>query len=213
MPLRFYLIRLTRYYNKYGLQGTLKRIKEKIALALFQRDDIVFYFDLIFFNSPVITKPDSYKIEAKSRVEEIDRSDMDSLNNHIGAEIISYQLNDRFSISAILWIIKVKDDLAGYVWSVASKSKLSPSYIPLCNRDVYLFDGGVMERHRGKNIYPVFISHVIFELKKLGFVRAFFVAHEWNKSVLRSFSKIQAQTLGVARKYSFGGREFITWKH
>ncbi len=212
MSLRFYLIRFMRYYKRQGLQETLKRIKEKIQLALLHRDEVIFYSDLIFINSPPVSKPDNYKIEAKLKTEEINGKDLDCLRNIISAEILAYQFKERFPQSAIMWIIKIDDDLAGYVWSTG-KSTMSPSYLQLCNNDVYLFDGLVLPQYRGKNIYPVLLGNVLFELKIMGFVRAFLIAHQWNESVQKSFLKVNTKILAVVRKYGFGRHEYFTWRN
>jgi hypothetical protein len=212
MPLKFYYIRLVRYYKRTGLRQVIKRIIEKLYLALFKRDNIVFYYDLTLFDEHKMQNPPNVTIESKTSETQIGKEDLYSLFEHIGEEIILKQLKDRFLKAAVLWMIKVDGKLAGYVWSIGSSKLLGPYYFPLCEKDVFLFDGSVLPQYRGKNIYPLLLANVLHGVKQTCFIRAICDATEWNISVQKSFSKVGMKRLGIVKKFRFLGRNFLLWK-
>jgi GNAT superfamily N-acetyltransferase len=211
MNYKFYYIRFIRYKNKYGIVNSFKRIGEKLYQSIFQRDDYVFYSDLALLKEQIINLPERISVEQIERREQINEIYFMSLSNHIGEEILSIQLKNRFSVSATLWIIKAGEDLAGYVWSIG-KSKFGPYYMPIGENDVFIFDGAVLEKYRGKNIFPMLLSTVLFTLKEYGVNRAIVDAHEWNVSVHKSFFKVGAKILGIVRKYKIGNNAYLIWK-
>jgi len=175
----------------------------------------VFYYDLTLFNIHDVQNPDNIEIESKTNEKQIGKEDLNSLIEHIGEEILLPQLKKRFPHSAILWMIKVDGKLAGYVWSIGKSTAECPCpyYFPLCDNDVFLFDGSVLTQYRGRNLYPLLVKHVLYGVKKLGFIRAIFDAHEWNVPVQKSFLKVGMKKLGVVRKYKFWGRNLLLWKN
>lgn len=215
MSLKFYYIRFIRYYKRHGLLQTIERIIEKSLQALFKNDYIVFYYDLLLFDEHEAQKPPNITIESITKENKIEKEDLNGLIEHIGEEITLIELKERFAKLAVLWMIKVDGKLAGYVWSIGKSTYKCPGphYFPLCDNDVYLFDGSVLPQYRGRNLFPLLLKHVLYGVKKLGFIRVIFDAHEWNVSVHKSFSKVGMKKLGVVRKYRFWGRNFLLWKN
>jgi hypothetical protein len=84
---------------------------------------------------------------------------------------------------------------------------LKSYYFPLAEDDVILFDGAVLPEYRGRNIFPILLTNVFYELKKRGIARVIFDAMIWNKSVLRSLEKIPAKKLCAIKKmHLLGGK-------
>lgn len=214
MPIKFYYIRLIRYFKKYGLKQSIKRMKEKSYQYIFEKTDFVFYNDLTLLDIHDLQNLQNITIESITKEKEIKKEDLNSLIEHIGEEIILTQLKERFAKLAVLWMIKVDGKLAGYVWSIGKSTYKCPCpyYFPLCDNDVFLFDGSVLPQYRGRNLYPLLLKHVLYGVKKMGFIRAICDAHEWNVSVIKSFSKAGLKKLGTVRKYSLMGHEFVLWK-
>lgn len=175
------------------------------------RDEIVYYYDLTLLNENDLRNPQDIKIESKTDEKQIEKDDLNSLIEHIGELIILTQLKERFTKKAVLWVIKSDGNLAGYVWSIG-QSTFDPYYLPLCDNDVFLFDGSVLPQYRGRNIYPQLLKNVLYGVKRMGFSRAICDAYVWNISVQKSFLKVGLKKLGVVRKYRFWGRNFILWK-
>jgi hypothetical protein len=121
-----------------------------------------------------------------------------------------HQMKQRFLSSATLWVIKVNNNLAGYVWS-AGQSDFGPYYFPIGDKDVFLFDGAVIAEYRGKNLYPLLLSNVLHGLRISGCSRAIYDAHEWNHAVIKSFMKVGGKRLGIVKKYKIGRRRYLLW--
>jgi hypothetical protein len=211
MPIKFYYIRFIRYFSKNGLKQVIKRMIEKSYQNIFKKNDFVFYQELTQLTEHDVQHQQNITIESKTNEKEIGKVDLGRLIQHIGEEIILTQLKERFAKAAVLWLIKVDDNLAGYVWSIG-RSTLGPYYFPLCDNDAFLFDTSVFHAYRGNNIYPLLHTHVMLELKRRGVIRVIFDTHEWNIPIHKSLSKVKAKKLGIVRKYRFFGRNFILWK-
>lgn len=209
MPLKFYYIRLIRYYKKYGFLQSFRRMIEKMNQT---RDEIVYYYDLILFNEHNLQNSQNITIESKTDEKQIGKDELNCLIEHIGKEIILTQLKERFAKGAVLWIIKFNGNLSGYVWSIGKSSTLNPYYFPLCDNDVFLFDGSVLPPYRGKNIYPQLLKNALYGVKQMGFSRAICDAYVWNIAVQKSFSKVGLKKFGIVRKYRLFGHDFILWK-
>lgn len=214
MPIKFYYIRFSRYFRKYGLKQSIKRMIEKSYQNIFKKNDFVFYQDLTLVNVQDTQNPQNIIIESITRENEIEKEDLNSLIEHIGEEIILTELKERFAKLAVLWMIKVDGKLAGYVWTIRKSTYKCPCpyYFPLCDNDVFLFDGSVLPQYRGRNLYPLLLKNVLCGVKRLGFIRAICDAHEWNGSVQKSFSKAGLKKIGVVRKYRFWRHDFLLWK-
>jgi ribosomal protein S18 acetylase RimI-like enzyme len=205
-----YYDRFVRYRQKNGILKTFQRMYEKTYQHILTRDDHIFYIDLKEYTPKFNNTTDEHHVQPIESVEQLSEKDLSVLYEHIGKNIITPQLKFRFSISATMWVIKIEDNIAGYVWSTR-KSKIKPYYIPLGENDVFMFDGSVISKYRGRNVYPQLLSNVVSSLKQRNFYRVIFDAHGWNSSVIRSFNKIGAKQLGIVRRYKFGRNNFLLW--
>lgn len=191
--------------------NAFRRMIEKAYLAVFKPYDMVFYTDLSQSNEKPMSPPVNITVESVFNESQIPYNVMQALIKHVGKEIIIHQVRERFSSEATLWVIRSGGNLAGYVWS-AGRSEFGPYYFPIGENDVFLFDGAVLEDYRGKNIYPVLLSNVLYGLKTSGKSRAYYDAHSWNEAVIRSFMKVKAKKLGIVKKYRIGRKHYIVWK-
>jgi predicted acetyltransferase len=210
MVLRFYLVRLNEYYRKNGLIDTLKRVGEKLKNSVYGNYEYVFCCDLDKLNPKEHELPPNFSVVLRQSRDDITVTEESALCNYMNREILDYQLKRRLSRGAILWLIKIEGVVAGFMWSIRKKP-LSPYYLPLASRDVFLFDGAVFPAYRGRGVYKWFSLAIWCELKKMGYIRVIFDAYAWNKSVLSAFRKIPVEKLGRARRIKLGKQNIVLW--
>jgi hypothetical protein len=198
MRKHFLIYRLVRYYQRKGFIGTVKRLKNAMTQILFPGWDIILCCESINLEEEKFPLPQPITINKIEKKEDINDEDLKNFARHIGDRVIQYDMLERFPKGAILWLVKYDDQLAGFLWTIKGKT-IEPFYFPLMHNDAYLFDGGIFEEFRGMNIYPLFLTQLLYNLKIDGAIRSYFVAHEWNKSVLRAFSKTPSKIIGAAK--------------
>ena len=156
--------------------------------------------------------PEDFEVVAIEKEDKILEIDFMRLMDYIGREQTKFQFKERFSRWAILWLVKHKSNVAGFIWC-SKKSPIEPYYFPLGENDALLFDGAVLPEYRGRNIYPIFLTKVFYELKKRGVVRVIIDAYKWNKPALRSLEKIPAKRLCAGNKIHLFGRTIVLWDY
>ena len=149
-------------------------------------------------------------IECNKIETDISEEDKKIMELFLYKEIFQDQLKVRFSKGAFIWLVKQDSSLAGFVWSIV-QTTVEPYFFPLTKKDVHIFDNVIFPEYRGRGINTILINHVLFELKRMGFVRAFIETHTWNTSEIKSLIKTHFYRLAEARKFHFWGWCLSTW--
>jgi len=76
-------------------------------------------------------------------------------------------MKERFGLGASLWLIKSRDKLAGYGWTLRGGT-VEPHYFPLGQDDVHLFDFHVFPHYRGQGMNPFLVIHILRSLAAEG---------------------------------------------
>jgi len=210
MGRHFLFTRFIRYYRRKGIINTIRRVFQKIRELLFRKPDILFFADLPRLKNEEYVLPANFGVEFVRSEAEVSRQELNILCEHIGEKIFRYQMEERFSKGALLWLVKVDGMLAGCIWSIARRT-IQPHYFPMTDKDVHLFDNFIFEELRGRGINTVLINHVIDELKKKGLLRAFIETNITNKREIRSLAKTDFQKFGLGRKYHTRGYCVVIW--
>jgi len=79
-------------------------------------------------------------------------------------------------------------------------------------KDLVLVASEVVPEFRGKGINPAMIRHILVQVKRQGFVRAFIACATWNKANLRSIRKTSFKPYATSHEYRILGRYITSWK-
>ena len=158
----------------------------------------------------ILNLPQDIIIECKSTYNEVVQPDMQKIINYWDKEMEMDKTRERFEQGAILWIVKLKEDIAGFGWSIRGKM-VSPWYLPLTPHDAVLFDFVTFEEYRGRSLYALLLDYILGKLKLEGVSRAFLFIWAWNISSIRGNEKSYFRKFIEARKFHVFGRNITIW--
>jgi len=202
--------RLTVYFKRNGLRATVRRFGLAARRALFSSRAVLFYCDLPTLNSSTAELPSSLKVERYTNQTDLSPQDLQEITSFWNPQQARRNIKERFELGASLWLIKVKDELAGYGWTLQGRT-VEPHYFPLGADDVQFLDFYVFPKYRGRAMDWVLMTHILNRLAVEGRVRAFGEAAEWNKASLSSFAMTPFCRLGWARKFTILRRTIVYW--
>jgi GNAT superfamily N-acetyltransferase len=212
MPIGHYFIRIIRYYKTNGFCNTAIHSLTMAKKVIFQNKFVLFYAELTLLKNEDFQLPEYITIECKKSEDEISENDINILTLDRGKDIIQHELKDRFLKEAFIWLIKVRGEFVGFIWSI-KKTPVQPYFFPLTDYDVHLFDNEIFPKYRGQGINPVLINYLLYDLKRRGFVRAFMETLIWNSFEIRSLAKTHFRRLASARKFHLVGRDITVWSY
>lgn len=210
MHKRNLLTRFRNYYQKRGFLRTLRRIYEHPYRAIFKSKRLLIYAELNEVNDSVLTLPPNIIIECRSTYNEAVQPDMQRIINYWDKEMEMDKARERFEKGAILWIVKLNEDIAGFVWSIKGKL-ISPWYLPLTPHDAYILDAVTFEEYRGRRLYPLIMNYVLGKLKLEGVSRAIAEVYAWNTPSIRGLEKTYFRKFGEARRFHLLNRNITIW--
>ena len=202
--------RLIRYYKAQGLLKTFYRILEKLWYLVFPKANILYCVDLAELNTDRYVRPENMQIISYKNMNEIEEGEMAALTGYFSEYIIKRQMEERFDMGAVLWLLKVDDRVAGMIWSIKAKT-VRPYYFLLATNDVHLFDNEIFSDYRGRGLNIILIEYALSGLRSMGLVRAFIDTNLRNTAEIRSLAKTSFNDFGLARKIHFGGRDITIW--
>ena len=202
--------RLRAYYTRHGFVETIRRAGLAARRALFSSRSVLFYCDLATQAAPPADLPSFLKVERKKSAAELSPEDLQEIVSVWTPKLAQRNMKERFDLGASLWMVKYRDKLAGYGWTLKGRT-IEPHYFPLGPNDVQFLDFHVFPKHRGRAIDWCLMTQILHALAAEGLARAFGEAAEWNVASLSSFKMASFQPLGVARKSTFFGRTIVCW--
>ena len=210
MSLSASLSRLAVYYQRNGIRATVHRASQSIRRSLFSNRMVLFYCDLAHGNSFSVNLPDHLNVEQRRTEVELGTQDFSQIVNLWNPTISRRQIPERFRQGASLWLVKAQGKLAGFGWTITSRT-IEPHYLPLGENDVHLFDFFVLPEYRGRGINPSLVNYMLRSLAGEGASRAFIEAAEWNHAQLSSLRKTPFRLLGMAKKTRFFHHTVVAW--
>jgi ribosomal protein S18 acetylase RimI-like enzyme len=202
--------RFADYYRRNGVWATIRRAGVAVKRSLFSSRMVLFYCDLTMEAAPPPDLPSFLKVERKKSSAELSPEDLQAMTSFWNPKLAHQNMKERFGLGASLWLIKSRDKLAGYGWTLGGGT-VEPHYFPLGQDDVHLFDFHVFPQYRGQGINPFLVTHILRSLAAEGAGRAFIEAAEWNLPQLSSLTKTPLRRLGCARKSTIFGRTIVWW--
>jgi ribosomal protein S18 acetylase RimI-like enzyme len=202
--------RFTVYLKRNGLRATVRRIGLAARRALFSSRMILFYCDLSALSSPTADLPSSLKVERHRNQTDLSQQDLQQITSFWNHRQARRNIKERFELGASLWLIKFKDELAGYGWTLQGRT-VEPHYFPLGENDVQFLDFHVFPKYRGRAMDWFLMTHILHRLAADCGARAFGEAAEWNKASLSSFAMTPFRRLGRARKFTILRRTMVCW--
>src|SRR3990167_736828 len=155
--------RLAFYYRRNGFRATVRRFALAVSRVLFYNRMVVYYCDLSELRSLPADLPSSVTVERKQSETELDPLDLQEIVNFSNPEQAQRNIKERFERGASLWIIKSRDKLAGYGWTLRGRT-MEPYFFPLGQDDAYLFDGFVFSKYRGRGLMPLWLNQALRNL-------------------------------------------------
>lgn len=205
-----FLARVMNYYKKKGSLSTLRRIYEQPYRMIFKNQRILIYAELNEVKDSVLALPPDIMIDRINTHDEAVRPDMHKMKDYWDKEKMTYKVMERFSNGAVLWIIKLNKDIAGFVWSISGKT-VSRCYLPLTPHDAYILDALTFEEYRGRGLYPLLMNFVLGKLKSEGVSRIVGELYASNTSSIRGLEKTYYHMFGKARRFHLFGRNITIW--
>ncbi len=210
MQMPYFVKRLMNYYHKRGIWKTLLRFLEEPYQIIFKSNVALIYAELNEVNDSVLTLPPGIIIECKKTYSEANQPNMQKVIDYWINDDMMDKVKERFSKGAVLWILKLNGDIAGFTWSISGKT-ISPWYLPLTPHDVYIFDVLTFEQYRGQGLHPLLWNFLLRKLKMEGTSRAVAEIFTWNKSSLRVLEKSNYRKFSEVRRFRVFGRNITIW--
>ncbi len=203
--------RLTAYYKRHGVGGTLRRINLAARRTLFSNRMVLFYCDLSTLRSPAPEMPTRLKVERHQSQSDLSPQDLQEITSFWNPDLARRNICERFGLGASLWLIRFGEKLAGYGWTLQGRT-VEPHYFPLGENDVQFLDFHVFPKYRGRALDWFLMTHILHRMAAEGKARAFGEAAEWNKASLSSFGMTAFRRLGLAKKFGIFGRTMVCWE-
>src|ERR1039458_5887389 len=122
--------RFTVYFKRNGLGATVRRIGLAARRALFSSRMVLFYCDLSVLSFPTADLPSSLKVERHRNQTDLSQQDLQEITSFWNPQQARRNIKERFELGASLWLIKFKDELAGYGWTLQGRNG-DARYFPL----------------------------------------------------------------------------------
>jgi len=202
--------RLISYYRHHGFGATVRRTGLAAKRALMFNRMIVFCCNVDNAKIAPTDLPNFLQIERLTKYAELSPQGLQELTSFWNPKQAHRNIRERFEKGASLWLIRSRDHLAGYSWTLRGRS-IAGYYFPMAQDDVQLFDFYVFPKFRGRAILWFLINHILQKLRDEGVARVFGDVAEWNRASLSFYKTIPFQSLGWARKYTVFGQTLVWW--
>jgi RimJ/RimL family protein N-acetyltransferase len=214
MSAKLHLRRLITYFRGQGFLNTFKRLGIIFWRSVFLDKTVLSYVDLAVWKGINFRVDYNVEFQCKKSCADFFEKDLQKLANHEGTyrgnNWVIEKMEDRFRRGALLWLLNLNGEFAGYGWSIRGNMGV-PFFLPLTINDAVLIDGEVFPEFRGRGVNPLLLEHMLGELKKMGVTRVFSTIKVWNKASLRATSKTQFQRFAIARKLHLFGKNITIW--
>lgn len=204
------LTRFVNFYKKRGILNTLFRISEQPYRILFKGHTFLYYAEMNEINDAVLTLPPGISVESKKTFIEAVQPDMQIMVDYWNKEKERVKIIERFKKGAILWIIKLNGNIAGFGWSIKGKM-VHPFYFPLTPHDAVLFSYEIFEEYRGRGFYHLLINYILGTLKLAGVSRGFGFVYALNASSINGIEKSYFRKFCKARRFHPFRRNITIW--
>lgn len=210
MSLPTSLSRFTAYYRRHGMRATVGRLGLAVKRTAFSSRMVIFYCDLREQDLPKTELPPSLRIERHRSQTDLRSEDLELIISLWNPRLAQRNMKERFTLGASLWLIRFKDQLAGYGWTLKGHT-VEPHYFPMAEHDVQFFDFHVFPKYRGRGMDWCLMTCILERLASEGGARAYGEAAEWNKPSLSSFAMTPFRRLGSGRKLTIFGYTITCW--
>lgn len=202
--------RMTDYYSRHGFRATVRRARVNLSRAFFANRMVVFYCDLREQSATQVNIQSSSRVERVANYGELSPQDLEDMTSFWSPKLAHRNMRERFVKGASLWLIRSRDKLAGYGWTLQGRT-IEPYYFPLAPEDVHLFDFHVFPQYRGRGLNAQLVTQILHNLATNCDRRAFIEAAEWNQAQLTSLQKTPFRCLGLARSFTIFDHTFVSW--
>jgi ribosomal protein S18 acetylase RimI-like enzyme len=202
--------RFVDYYQRHGFAATLRRMAMGVKRSLSSGRSVLFYCDLATQTAPPRDLPSFLRVERKKSFAELSPEDLEAMGSVWNPKLVQQVMKERFGLGASAWLIKSRDKLAGYGWTLQGRT-VEPHYFPLGQDDVQFIDFHVFPKFRGRAIDWFLMTQILRQLAADGIVRAYGESGEWNEASMASFKMASFRHLGVAKKWTIFGRTNVWW--
>src|SRR5689334_3651361 len=106
--------RLIQYLRRHGVRATLRRAGVALWRALYSGRMVVFYCDLPVLECPTGELPHLTVVKHFRSVDDLDSTDLNVITTAWNPKLAIRNIEERFGLGAMLWLIKVGNEVAGY---------------------------------------------------------------------------------------------------
>ena len=202
--------RFTAYYSRHGFRATVQRAGVALKRVLFANRMVVLYCDLPGQSLRPVNIPSSMSVDRRRSEGELSHTDFQEITSFWNPKLARRNIKERFAKGASLWLIKSKDKVAGYGWTLQGRT-IAEYYFPMGPKDVQLFDFYVSPKFRGRAMHWLLTAHILQTLAAEGAARAFADTGEWNQAQISSFKMTPFRRLGLVRSFTIFGHTFVSW--
>jgi hypothetical protein len=202
--------RFTAYCSRHGFRATIRRAGLALKRGLFAGRMVVFYCDLPRQLGRLVNIPGYIRVDRLRNEAELSPADLQEITSFWNPKQARRNIVERFADGASLWLIKSKDKVAGYGWTLRGRT-IAEYYFRLGENDVQLFDFYVFPKFRGRALHWLLTAYIVQTLAAEGAARAFADTAEWNQAQLASFKMTPFRRLGLVKSFTLFGRTFVSW--
>ncbi|MGB5157634.1 MAG: hypothetical protein WBN77_09395 [Desulfobacterales bacterium] len=197
-----------------GITAAIRWLITTVYHRTIPQKQVIWCTDITEINPEGFSIPDNLKIKYFYSIDQVDKEDLKTLTKYGGTELMgsaaSSIIHDRFAKGAVLWLLKENGKLAGYRWTIVNKHMLPP-YVPHTESDVHIIGTEVFPGFRDRELFQIFIKYSNITLKNEGFKRNYSETYLYNKRAVKAILKIGARKIGIARRFSFFGKNVVIW--
>jgi hypothetical protein len=206
-------IRIKGMIQSDGFIPTMKWMFVTFYRRAIPHKQVLFYTDLTILDTDESSLPDNLKVEQYHSLDQIDKGDLKTLINCgtalMGSAGLSY-IRERFARGAVLWLLKVDRQVAGYRW-IMENDHVTSTFFPHMKTDLHSLATELFLDFRGQNLFGIFRKEVHRIKRNEGFKTCYSESKLYNKRAVKAHLKIGDIKFGIATRFRMFGKNVVIW--
>jgi hypothetical protein len=207
------LRRMAKIFRSVGILACIAWLIAAVYHRVIPQKQVIWLADLTEVDSEKFLLPNNVEIRRYRSIDEIDKKDYDDLVE-LGTSLMgsagNILIRKRFGLGAVLWLLKVNGQLAGYRWTIAN-NHVTPTHLPHTESDAHSIGIEIFPIFRGSHLFRQFDEGLKILLKKEGYKRFYSETFLWNKHAIKAISKTSSCKIGISTMFCIFGKTIVIW--
>jgi hypothetical protein len=196
------------YIRKKGLMGSAKPVIARWLARTFGQWERLYVIRLVNMNPR--DDDESARIVAFQHRTAVTEQVITQIRKYKSEYGVAQFLDQWFSRGATLWLYFINEDVVGVQWTIPRGFDGFYS-VPIGSGEIIIVAVEVFPPFRGRGVYPKMASRLHWELGRAGYTCAYLKVATSNRPMLRSMSKISAESLGEVYTRRLGQKWLTIW--